>query len=86
MNEESVVIPYTEAGKRCFEALAEIALNQLHKARGAAEDFIKSIYPTAEFIDEKAVADGKYAAIYAIPGGGRQKVLYDWKTKNVEIV
>ena len=87
MNEERIMIPYdTPAGQRCYEVLAQIAMKQLTRARDAVEDFINSLFPVSEFLDEKAMTNGKYTAVYAIPNGANQKVIYDYRTKNIEII
>jgi hypothetical protein len=78
-----IEIPMNAAGKRCCEVFVKVALELLHQSREATENFIKSTMPEAEFIDEKAMNGGKYTAMFALPGGNRQRVTYDYRTKAI---
>jgi len=85
MSANRIEIPYNEAGKRCIEVLSNLAMKQLQRARDAAQAAIDDVLASAEKVDEKAMFNGKYSAVYATPCGERQKVVYDYRTKKVSI-
>ena len=83
MNANRIEIPYNEAGKRCIEVLSNLAMKQLQRARDAAQVAVDEIFSGAEKVDEKAMQDGIYSAVYASPSGERQRVVYNYRTKEI---
>ena len=80
-----IEIPYTEAGRRCVEVLLNLGLRQLERAREAAHAAIDNIVSGAKKVDERARKNGKYTAVFASPHGERTRVVYDYRTKSIEL-
>ena len=83
--DDRIEIPYTEAGRRCVEVLLNLGMKQLQRAREAAQAAIDEIISGAEKVDERARKNGKYTAVFASPHGERTRVIYDYRTKNIEL-
>jgi hypothetical protein len=85
MTPERIEIPYNEAGKRAYEVFYELAEKLLFRARKATQTFLSKTLPTAEIIEEKVMTNGKYTLILAFPGGERQEMTYDYRTKIIRV-
>jgi hypothetical protein len=81
MSPGKIVIPYNEAGKRVYDVFYRVAEKLLARAREATQAFLSETLPNAEIIEEYAMTNGKYELILAFPGGERQKITYDYRTK-----
>ena len=80
---EPIVIPMNKAGERTFEVFKTIAERHLKMAREAVGEFIEEHFPNAEKVDEMAMFDRKYNAVYASYGGVKHSVTYDYITNEV---
>lgn len=80
---EPIVIPMNKAGERAFETFKAIAERHLSMAREAVGEFIAEHFPNAEKVEEMAMFDRKYNAVYAVYGGIKHSVTYDYITKEV---
>lgn len=80
---EPIVIPMNKAGERAFEVFRAIAERHLNMAREAVCEFISSRFPDSEKVEEMAMFDKKYSAVYQIYGGVKHTVIYDYITKEV---
>ena len=85
MDSDRIEIPYSEAGMRYVEVLLDLGMKQLERAREAAQAAIDSIVSGAEKVGERARKNGKYTAVFASPHGERTRVIYDYRTKNIEL-
>jgi hypothetical protein len=83
---ERIEIPWNEKGRRCYEVLASIALKKLNQAREEVKDYIRKHFPTATIEDEKAMADGKYKAFVKLQTGKGNTLVYDYRTRVVEMI
>lgn len=79
-----ITIPYNDAGKRCYEVLAYIAMKQLTRAREAVQSFMDEFLPDAQLDDEKAMYEGKYWAFISMSNGQKKQVVYNHRTKEIE--
>lgn len=78
-----IVVPMNKAGERAFEVFKSIAERHLKMAREAVSEFIEEHFPNAEKVEEMAMFDRKYNAVYAAYGGIKRSVTYDYITKEV---
>lgn len=82
MNEDKIIIPMNETGERCFDVFKNVAMKLLKTARKSVEEFIGD---GAEKLNEKAMTDGKYSAVYKLPDGSKKTAVYDYRKKTVEV-
>ena len=80
-----ITIPYNDAGKRCYEVLAHIAMKQLTRAREAVQSYMDEFLPNAQLDDEKAMYEGKYRAFVTMDNGQKKQVVYNHRTKEIEL-
>lgn len=80
---ESIIIPMNKAGERAFEVLRSIAERHLKIAREAVLEFILRRFPIAEMVEEIAMFELKYSAVYVVYGGVKHTVTYDYITREV---
>lgn len=80
---ESIIIPMNKAGERAFEVLRSIAERHLKIAREAVLEFILRRFSVAEMVEEMAMFELKYSAVYMVYGGVKHTVTYDYITREV---
>lgn len=73
-----IIIPMNKAGERVFDVFRRIAERHLTMAREAVEKLISEHFPNAEKVEEMALFDCKYNAVYESYGGIRHSVTYDY--------
>ena len=78
-----IEIPYNEAGKRCVDAFLRVAEKLLQRARVATRIAVDDVFTGAKQVDEIALKNGRYTAVFASPYGEHIKIVYDYRSKKV---
>ena len=86
MKKERIEIPFDNLpGRRSYEVLVQVGGRILNTAREAVSAFMDEVIPGAEQYDEKAMVEGKYWAFVTDNNGQKMQVVYDHRTKNIEL-
>lgn len=75
-----------KAFSRCYDIFANIANRQLESARTAVNNYISESFPKAITINEIVMQSGCYLLNVSLLGGNQQSILYNYHTKEIEML